>query len=185
MKNEEEDFDIEECSYSIGPDGSEFYHCTPEILGPSSSSILALDYNRMTLEKIEVFYYWDSVEGQNIPNLELSFINWYPSRWPRKAYRLKIRCYFYWIPADLSGQTRIMPLPDLNQFTPFTENRSSLVIKFYWNHVVGDAAYYSVYDSSLTLKYKSGSYPEDEYASLTVSFYEMRFEIEKIENENG
>ena len=165
----EDNFDIEECKYSIGPDGSEFYHCTPKILGPSGSSILALDYNKMRLKGIEVFYYWDRVEGQSIPCLKLSFVS-------GEKYRLIINCYYYWSPINYSGVTRIKPLPDLNPFTPFTEHVSSLEIKFYWNSIIGDTSIRSVSDSSILLK--------NEYASLEVNFFEMSFEVEKIESED-
>ena len=168
MKNEEEDFDIEECSYSIGPDGSEFYHCTPEILGPSSSSILALDYNRMRLEKIEVYYHWDRVEGQSIPCLKFSFVS-------GNKFRLILFCYYYWRSADLSESTRIQPLPDLNPLTPFAEQESSLEISYNWHSFMEHPSWHGDYTSI---------YLKNKYASLTVNFYRMRFEIEKIESED-
>lgn len=45
---------IEETSYKITPDGSEFYHCTPDLLGPQSSQILNLDFSRMRYEGAEI-----------------------------------------------------------------------------------------------------------------------------------
>ncbi len=164
-----EDFEIEDCSYSIGPDGSEFYHCTPEILGPSSSSILKLDYGKMWLERIEVFYYLDIVEGQSIPCLKLFFNNKVSGK---GICRLVINCFFYWIAPDLSCSTRTKPLPDLNLFTPFSNKDSSLEIKYYWNHVIGNDACDSVYDSSITLK--------NEYSSLEVNFFDISFEVMRV-----
>ncbi len=123
-KNEE--FPFEETSYEITPEGSSFWNCTPKILGPQYDRILSLNYSRMLLIGIQIEYYWDSWNGMSIPRPILKF------KTPGKGgdITFSILCKMDYLAPDLSRSDN-EPLPDMNEFTPFSENYSSMEIHHY------------------------------------------------------
>lgn len=147
--NELDDIAIHEVSYTISPDGSNFCHCTPEILGPLSNRILSLDYSRMRLVRVNILYDWISHDGICVPKLILQFQN---SRIDR-GILFSIICILHVVPLDFSSPALTKELPDLNAFTPFAEVDSSMEIHYYSNTCEdADPCQEYCIDSSITLR---------------------------------
>ena len=133
-ESEDNDFIFEETRYKITPEGSNFYNCTPRILGPQYDRILSLDFSKMMIVGIEVVYYWHNWEGVIVPRLIFKF----RSPGSNGDIHFYINCEMDCFPPDCSRPIEIKPLPDLNALTPFAEEFCSMEIDFIWHDLDPD-----------------------------------------------
>ena len=156
MRDLHEEEELFKQSFKLSQDGSVFYHCTPKILGPSSLRILSLDYSKMRVLGADIVYHFNTVEGMNIPNLVLNV----QTREQNKDIRFSVECNLADQPLDLCRRVGIIPLPDLNALTPFTEQDCSIVFQYQYNSMgmnIGITDQYE-YDSSIILSNEKHSF---------------------------
>ena len=145
----EPEFDIiEDYSYKITPNGSEYYHCTPKILGDSFARILSLDFSKMRIESADIVYDLISYDGVSVPNIVLNIVT--PGR--KGDIHFSIKCVLWFLPPDLSTSTEVKPLPDLNALTPFTYSYGSIELEFYFHSCQFRGRTRFLQDSSIVLK---------------------------------
>ena len=160
-------------SYKVSPDGSEFYHCTPDILGTFSKQILSIDLAQMRYEGVELNYYWEPYNGKAVPRLSFRFSGRYYNC--SSLIHLLIIC-------DLGLQSgdgdicRELQLPDLNLLTSFYGIDVSIKLDYSSNYF--DDGIISGYsqDAELMLMMDCDF---DEPKSFTVRCFSFRFKIEE------
>ena len=153
MEEIEDDFIIEEEGYTINSEGSSFQHCTPNCLGPDSGRILALDYSKMKYIGVAVNYSFRQFEGFNAPYLTFEFI----SQTNKGDTKFAIICSYY-CPEDYRSinSMAILPLPDINALTPFSEAILSMEVKHYSNYSPGYQK--GVLESTITLRTENNAF---------------------------
>ena len=163
----EEEFEIEDIRYSVTPEGSEFYHCTPDILGQFCNTILHLNFARVMLEKVELFYHWlfyNDYESTCAPCLKFTLL----SETRTEKYRFTIGCSFCCVHDSGGPPIETLPLPDFNKFTIFYEYESSIAIHFSSTEMLGATKS----EATLTLKNK--------YKTLDIESFNLWFSLEQI-----
>jgi hypothetical protein len=133
-ESEDNNLIFEETRYKITPEGSNFYNCTPKILGPQYDRILSLVFSKMMIVGIEVNYYMHSWDGVSVPCLTLLF----RSPGTNGEIHFSIECKMEWFPPDCSRSIEVKPLPDINALTPFSEKYCPMEIEFIWHDLDPD-----------------------------------------------
>ena len=148
-ESENEEFILEETSYKITPEGSTFLNCTPSILGPQYDRFLSLDFSQMRIAEIHVVYDINPYEGLHVPRLILKIF----SRVINRDNVFYMHCRM----GSIYDNCRVdkKPLPDINEFTPFSESYNAMEINLYSNY--SPQYQNGVLDTTITLKDKSGN----------------------------
>jgi hypothetical protein len=158
----------ETTSFRLSPDGSEFYHCTPDVLGTFSNQILALDLSEMRYEGTEIKYYWEPFDGKAVPQLSLRFSG--HNRNHSGLIHLLIICDF----GLQSGDGNIREekqIPDCNNLTSFYGIDVSIKLDCSTNHF--DDGIISGYTENSELTITS------DFGSFTIECFSFCFKIEE------